>query len=137
MWPLSFIVNTVKKSQAAIIVQNLLTEIHASGHYAGIPARDATLLVYEAWHTSPEIFDGRSRPRPSKFSIALAAIAQKARLSDSTDPNLLGYLICMGKVLEASTRPIKPFPVNKTDAAIVMLAATAYPDMMNARRSAD
>jgi len=75
MGPFNGIKDTYKKSEAAVVVQNLL-EIQVKAGYVSLhPANFATLLVDYVWSESPAIFGGKFGQRPFKISVSAAAFS--------------------------------------------------------------
>lgn len=62
--------NTYKKSEAAVVVQNLLEMQVKAGMVDLDPASTATKLIDAVWTDSPHMFDGRFGQRPHKISAA-------------------------------------------------------------------
>lgn len=67
--------NLLKKTEAAVIVQNTLEDMVVSVGYQGDPAKVANLLVSNVWNNRPDIYSGKLGRRPHKVSIAIAAFA--------------------------------------------------------------
>ena len=78
--------NTLKKAEAAVIVQNLL-EIQVKA--GTLPVDSKVLyelskkLINSAWEEKPDIFGGSFGQRPYKISVAAAAFACGIRVLDN------------------------------------------------------
>lgn len=90
----SGIKNNMRKSEAAVVLQNIFEFQSQAGGFDGIdPATLATKLVSTAWDARPEVFDGSvGGVRPNKLSIALYSLAN-ALDSLSPDSRLREYCI--------------------------------------------
>lgn len=64
-----------KKSEAAVVVQNLLEHSVRALALDVDPKTTATLLVSGVWASSPDVFDGKFGQRPHKISVAASALA--------------------------------------------------------------
>lgn len=68
--------DTYKKSEAAVVVQNLIEENVRDGWMeSNNPAQLANILVGRAWDAMPDVFSGKFGQRPHKISVAAIALS--------------------------------------------------------------
>ena len=90
--------NNIKKSEAAVIIQNLLEMQSKTGLYDRDPASSANEIVGAFWDKSVNILDGRFGQRPHKISLAAAALGDAiSKLGQHPYSN--NYSICLGNIL--------------------------------------
>ncbi|MCC3306047.1 hypothetical protein [Sneathiella sp. HT1-7] len=133
MWPFSGIINTYKKSEAAVVVQKLL-EIQAN---AGLFDKDcgayAGVLVDAIWSAKPAIFNGSFGQRPFKLTVAATALANglshisghtsQVRSDTSTRDALV---LSLGNIfLEIETNG-QLYPLNSLDHQLLESAMATY-----------
>ena len=78
--------STYKKSEAAVVVQNLLEHQAKAGLFNLDPASIATKLVAAAWKQKPDVFDGLFGQRPHKITVAAFAFANGMYLLKIINP---------------------------------------------------
>lgn len=66
---------TVRMSQAAAVVREVLDQVTKSGVLAGDPQALTTRLVALCWAQQPDVFDGKFGNPPHKISTAAIALA--------------------------------------------------------------
>lgn len=69
------VINRYKKAEAAVVIENLLTDVVSQPLEATTPAAMANQLVRRVWDSRPDIFEGKFGRRPLKLSIAACALA--------------------------------------------------------------
>lgn len=107
--------NTYKKSEAAVVVQNLL-EIQANTGMLDIdPATAANQLVRSVWSESPHLFDGRFGQRPHKLSIAAVAFSRAITHLSDDDPLILSFMMALGKIMGEVSANGRLYPFNSVD----------------------
>lgn len=79
----SGIKNNVRKSEAAVVVQNLLEIQQRKGFPVTDPGTLANLIVGGAWAEKPHLFDGSQRQRPHKITIAAVSLARYCEMPQS------------------------------------------------------
>ncbi|WP_286898848.1 hypothetical protein [Achromobacter sp. UBA2119] len=92
---------TARKSQAAVLVQNLLEVCAKESDLGARPADLANKLVGITWDRNPQWF-GPNRPLPNKFVLAACAFSSGANAmaqmqSRSTE---LAMMVCLGELLK-------------------------------------
>lgn len=115
-----------KKTNATIVVQNLLTIQVENGQFDANPALSARMLVDQVWNKSPHLFDGRFGQRPHKISIAAAAFSNA--IQDRKLGKLSGnsFAICLGKILDNVAVNGKLYPLNALDMELLDTASRVY-----------
>lgn len=133
MWPFNGLINTYKKSEAAVVVQKLL-EIQAN---AGLFDKDcsayAQVLVDATWSEKPTIFNGGFGQRPFKISVAATALANGLSHLMSKGPQVGGdtstrdaLVLSLGNIfLEVETNG-RLYPLNSLDHQLLEAAMTVY-----------
>lgn len=120
------ITNALKKSEATIVVQNLLELQVRNGLYDFDPATSAKHLVDAVWKKTPHMFDGRFGQRPHKLSIAGAAFSNAVDALHSRNPNTAPFLICLGKILHEFSVNGNLYPFNNLDFDMLKLSLLIY-----------
>lgn len=120
------ITDMYKKSEAAIVVQNLLEMQKKAWLFDGDPGSDATILVYAVWKKTPHLFDGRFGQRPHKISLAASALSNAIETLESGHPNIACFTICLGNILDAVSVNGKLYPLNNLDMSLLDTAAKTF-----------
>ena len=115
-----------KKTNATIVVQNLLTIQVENGQFDADPALSARILVDQVWNKSPHLFDGRFGQRPHKISIAAAAFSNAIQDQEVGRLNKNSFAICLGKVLDNVAVNGKLYPLNNLDMEHLDAASRIY-----------
>ena len=106
--------NNWKKSEAAVIIQNLLTMQASSGLFDRDPAASANKIVGDFWDKSEKLLDGRFGQRPHKLSLASAALADVMTMQGQ-EKYLNNYSICLGNILSEISVNGALYPLNSLD----------------------
>lgn len=122
----SGIKDTFKKSEAAVVVQNLLEMQQKSGLFDSDPATSATKLIDAIWTKSPHLFDGRFGQRPHKISLAASAFANAIEVLGNTNPNSNCFAICLGNIINEVSVNGKLYPLNNLDMDLLNSAAKIF-----------
>ncbi|WP_347140959.1 hypothetical protein [Paracoccus sp. SSK6] len=123
--------NTFKKSEAAVVVQNLLEIQSKIGMLDINPATTANQLINAVWSESPHLFDGRFGQRPHKLSIAAVAFARAiSRLSDD-DPLTLSFMMALGKIMNEVSVNGRLYPFNSVDEQLLDKALGVFTSVSN------
>jgi hypothetical protein len=115
-----------KKTNATIVVQNLLTIQVENGQFDADPALSARILVDQVWNKSPHLFDGRFGQRPHKISIAAAAFSNAIQDQEVGKLDRNSFAICLGKVLDNVAANGKLYPLNNLDMEHLDSASRVY-----------
>ena len=92
-----------KKSEAAVVVENLLKQERDRGQFQGDPAKVANQMVESCWEVLGEMFTGKyMSQRPHKISVAAQSLAKAVQDSDPSDPNYMAYGLALGRVLQTA-----------------------------------
>ena len=111
--------NTYKKSEAAVLVQNLLEMQAKVGIFNEDPASSATLLVDAVWMKTPHLFDGRFGQRPHKLSLAAASFSNAIQGLKIGSSNSNVFVVCLGNVLNEVEVNGRLYPLNSLDMEIL------------------
>lgn len=109
------IISFFKKSDAAIVVQNLLVIEAKQGNFQGDPALTAHILVDKVWKEYLPLFDGRYGQRPHKISVAAIAFSFAMRPLTMGQPHFYPYLNCLGKILMEYEKLVIQNQLNEMD----------------------
>lgn len=104
-----------KKSQAAVVVQNLLEIQKKSILFDDDPAKTANKLIGTAWDEYPYYFDGRFGQRPHKVSVAAFAFSNEISKLGFMAHNKSTYVICLGNILSEIEVNGRLYPFNSLD----------------------
>ena len=133
----SGIKNTYKKSEAAVIVQNLLEHQQKMDYFDQDPGSTATRLVGDLWDDKPDLFNGSFGQRPHKLSIAAAALAEGLTDQWPNESCRNAVLICLGLALSEVERNGSLYPFNGIDEQLIALAASRFEGESNVRTELD
>lgn len=89
-----------KKTEAAVIVQNLLEHQFNCGILELSPPELATKLVQEAWKDLPDVMNGKFGRRPHKFTVAAVALWRGIKAHDEDRFNRDALIIALGNLLQ-------------------------------------
>jgi chromosome segregation ATPase len=106
----SGIKSTYKKSEAAVVVQNLLEHQARVGLFDLDPAKSATNFTQLVWDSKPDVFNGKFGQRPHKIVVAASALANATQLFDRNDLNGDAVVISLGNILsEIEANGLTPY----------------------------
>lgn len=123
---LSGIKSTYKKSEAAVVVQNLLEDKKRIGLLYSEPAKLATKLVGLAWAAKPDVFDGKFGERPHKITVAACALATGVELFDDADFDRNAIILSLGDILSEVETNGRLYPLNNVDHALLEFAMSIF-----------
>jgi len=118
--------DTYKKSEAAVVVQNLLEMQKKSGLFDSGPASSATSLVDAVWTKNPHLFDGRFGQRPHKISLAASAFSNAIDVLEVGNPNSNSFAMCLGNILNELSVNGKLYPLNNLDIDLLDTASKTF-----------
>lgn len=124
----SGIKNTYKKSEAAVVVQNLLEQQTRAGLFDLDPANTATQFVEHAWTQDPDIFNGKFGQRPHKITVAAFALANIiARFNGNEYTNRNAALVLsLGNILSELEVNGRLYPLNSLDHHLIENSVSIY-----------
>lgn len=122
----SGIKDTYKKSEAAVVIQNLL-EIQAKiGYFGDDPEKSATALIQSAWDEKPDIFSGKFGQRPHKLAVAAIALSRGISISRQDEPHRMALFASLGKVLAEAHTNASFYPFNNLDSTLLEAAGEVF-----------
>ncbi len=121
---LSGVKNTFKKSEAAVVVQNLLEMLANTGMFSGDPAATGNTLIASVWDKAPHLFDGRFGQRPHKLSVAAAALADAIEILPEGHDKRYSFILALGNILNEVSVNGNLYPLNSLDHQLLENAAT-------------
>ena len=125
----SGIKSTYKKSEAAVVVQNLLEHQARVGLFDLDPAKAANIFIELVWESKPDIFDGKFGQRPHKIVVAASALANATQLFDSGDLNGNAVVISLGNILSELETNGRLYPLNSLDHQLLEGAVTVFSEI--------
>jgi len=111
----SGIKNTYKKSEAAVVIWNLLEHQANVGLFNQDPAKLANKLVENVWESKPDIFGGKFGQRPHKLAVAAFALANGIELFHDGDLNRRAIILSLGYILSELETNGRLYPFNSLD----------------------
>lgn len=114
-----------RKSEAAGLVQNLLTARADGATLAADPSRLARRLVRTLWNTKPDLFAAPSGERPDKIAVAAAALAFGV-LAEEDERTQGALLSSLGHVLAEIEANAARYALNAMDRQLLDGAARVY-----------
>lgn len=123
----SAVKDTYKKSEAAVVVQNLIEENVRDGIMESKnPAQLANILVGRVWDSMPDVFSGKFGQRPHKITIAAAALSygiQTLGIEHRSAPELA---FALGRILSQVEVNGDFFGFNSTDENLLTAATSVF-----------
>jgi hypothetical protein len=123
---LSGITNTYKKSEASLVVRDLLAHQVKAGYCSFDPELVSRKLIEMVWKTKPDIFAGKFGQRPHKLAVAAFALALGARLFDEGNPNRAALVIALGNLLSELEVNGRLYPLNSLDHVLLETAVATF-----------
>ncbi|EJM69954.1 hypothetical protein [Pseudomonas sp. GM55] len=111
----SGIKSTYKKSEAAIVVQNLLEQQAKVGIFDLDPARFAKKLIEIIWNSKPDVFDGKFGQRPHKLAVAASALSNGIALFEVGSLNRGAVILSLGNIISEVETNGGHYPLNSLD----------------------
>ena len=122
----SGIKSTLKKSEAAVLVQRLLEHQADFGSFTLDPARLATELVQRVWELEPDIYNGKFGQRPHKITVATTALANGIDLFDNDDLNKNALALSLGSLFSELETNGRLYPLNSLDHQLLETSAEVF-----------
>jgi len=122
----SGIKSTYKKSEAAVVVQNLLEHQARVGLFDLDPAKSATTFTQLVWDSKPDVFNGKFGQRPHKIVVAASALANATQLFDRNDLNGDAVVISLGNILSEIEANGRLYPFNSLDDQLLEGAVATF-----------
>lgn len=125
----SRIKNIYKKSEAAVVVQNVLEHQVSVGFLHMDPAKLGTKLVGTVWDSKPDIFNGRFGQRPHKITVAAFALANGIDLFDDEDRNRIALVLSLGNILSELETNGRLYPLNSLDHQLLEVSVSIFAEV--------
>lgn len=122
----SGIQNNIKKSEAAVVIQNLLELQTKWGAYDGDPAKQATSLVQAIWDQRPDVFSGKFGVRPHKLALAAAALSNGLFDHQHNHRLSASLLLALGEILKAVDANGGLYQFNNIDQTLFKASLESY-----------
>jgi hypothetical protein len=126
---LSNIKSTYRKSEAAVVVQNLLEHQAKGGWFDMDPASLANRLVAAVWEQKPDVFGGKFGQRPHKITVAASALASGISFLEENDRNRYALVFSLGNILAEIEVNGMLYPLNSLDHQLLEIAASIFADV--------
>ena len=121
--------STYKKSEAAVVVQNLLEHQASVGLFELDPAKAANKFIELIWDSKPDLFDGKFGQRPHKITVAASALANATQLFDIDDLNGNAIVISLGNILSEIEMNGRLYPFNSLDGQLLEEAMAIFSEI--------
>lgn len=121
--------DTLAKSQAAVVIQNLLEKHQDFVGLEASPAALANKMVEVTWRSSADLFDGKkSGKRAHKVAIAAYALAAGAHGASEKGNERFetAFLICLGEILRAVEASPRSFQFHDIDHSLLARAMEIF-----------
>lgn len=124
--------NTLRKAEAATVVQRLLENQARVGLVGFKPGPFANELVRAVWAQAPHVYDGSRGAIPHKVSVAATALANGAAAlirRNAQDPDAYALIICLGQILQDVEQNEYLYPFNKLDEHLLSEAGGTFANL--------
>lgn len=128
--------NTLRKSEAALLVQQALEHHMPFGSRPFDPDKQSTLFVARVWDHKPDVFEGKLGKPPHKMSIAAFALATALRDFEDDDEAEIAILLALGAVLLDLFDNEPFYDLAGADRWLIERANQAYCEVVERRRPA-
>ncbi|MCD5979201.1 hypothetical protein K3169_10010 [Pseudomonas phytophila] len=118
--------STFKKTEAAVVVRNLLELQVRVGFFHSDPAKVANSLVAAVWDQKPDMFDGSFGQRPHKLSVAAVALAGGIENMEEENPDRAGLAISLANLLSEIEVNGRFYPLNGIDEELLGIAVVVF-----------
>jgi len=125
----SGIKSTYKKSEAAVVVQNLLEHQVKVGLFDLEPAKLATKLIEIVWDTKPDVFNGKFGQRPHKIIVAASALANGITFFDDEDLKRNALVLSLGNILSEIETNGRLYPFNSLDHQLLEASMSIFAEI--------
>lgn len=115
-----------RKSQAAVIIENILTDV------VKIPLEQITFsamansLIQRAWESNPDLFDGRLGQRPHKLTVAACAMASGLECFERNSTNYRVLLLSLGVAINEIRANRHSYKFSPTDTALLKFSCSIF-----------
>lgn len=122
----SALYSRLKKSQAAVVIENVLTDVVKIRLEQTTPAIMANYLIQRVWESKPDIFDGKFGKRPHKITVAACALASGLECFDSSSTNRNALTLALGVVMNELNVNGGLYEVSTVDKTLIDFAANIF-----------
>lgn len=130
--------NTWKKSEAAVIVQNLLDDLVKMGMMDdGEKGKLANVMVGRVWDAKPDIFSGTFGQRPHKFCIAAVTFSYAIESFGIEHETTPAFAFALGRILEQIQLNGHFMGLNSSDTFLIEAATKVYTNFAETTSSLD
>jgi hypothetical protein len=118
--------NTYRKSEAAVVIQNVLENQVRRGLFTSDPAMAANRLVEGVWRDKSDLFEGKFGQRPHKLSVAIAALSFAVASGPKSHPNRDGFVLAFVTLLKEVETNGRLYAFNGVDNFLLERAAEVF-----------
>lgn len=122
----SNIKNNYKKTEASLIIQNLLSQQANNGFFDKDPTLVANTIISDAWNAQPDIFTGKFGKRPHKLATAAAALSYKIANTSIAHAEFGILQICLGNILREYDSNGGFYPLSNIDHSLFQRAFETF-----------
>lgn len=127
----SSIKDNYKKSEAAVVIQNLLEEQKECGLFQQDPATTANEIITKAWDYKPDILSGKFGKRPHKLSTASFSLAFQISHIEISDERFPPFHLSLGNLLSEYERNGGLYPLTNIDHTLFETALKIFIERNN------
>ncbi|UYM16296.1 hypothetical protein [Endozoicomonas euniceicola] len=95
----SFVKDNIKKSEAAVVIQNILEMGLNMGLVTEDPAMKANQIISNAWDEKSHLLSGEYSKRPNKYSFAAFSLSLELDKTNVDDYEFTGIQMALGQLI--------------------------------------
>jgi hypothetical protein len=109
------------RAQASVVIQRILKRQIDGLMLDGNPVAMANRMVERVWGAYPDLFDGKTGPKPNKEAVAAYALAGGAAWEAQVGNEALhvAYTIALGSLMDELNRDAHAYPFHHVDSQLL------------------
>lgn len=113
------------RAQASVVIQQLLRRQIDGLMLDGNPVAMANRMVERVWGAYPDLFEGKTGPKPNKEAVAAYALAGGAAWEAHAGNEALhvSYTLALGSLMDELNRNAHAYPFHHVDAQLLERAS--------------
>jgi hypothetical protein len=119
---------TESSAEAVAAIESLLEQQVTNGLLQGDPKTLASRLVTQVWAQQPELYEGRTGPKPHQIAVAAIALAAGMRLEAYRNNEALrsSYTFALGLILNEIASNAHAYAFHHVDHQLLDAAAATF-----------
>lgn len=115
-----------RKSQAAVVIENILSDV------VEIPLEQITFsamannLIRRVWESNPDLFDGKLGQRPHKLTVAACAMASGLECFERNSTNYRVLLLSLGVAINEIRANGQSYKFSPTDTVLLNFSYSIF-----------